>query len=890
MPDWKAEVEKHLRQLALPPQREVEIVEELTLHLDERFQELLHDGHDREEAYRLAISELLDSGVLIRDLQNVERRVVREPVELGAEGSSNMIANIWQDVRYGMRALRKSPGFTLVAVLLLAIGIGANTAIFGIVNSVLLRPLPYRDSDRIMTLWQNNVKSGVARNDVSPANFLDWKQQSTSFESMAGIEPFGFSMIGSGEPEQFRVWLVTSGFFEIMGSEALHGRTFTADEYQQGNNQVVVISYGLWQRRFGGDRNLVNQKLTLNGRPYTVVGIMPAAFQFPLEREIWSPRVIRESDSQLRGPTYWNVVGRLKPGVTAAQAQNEMNGIAARLASQYPDTNGEMGVTVTSLSELLTGKIKSALLIFLGAVGLVLLIACANVGNLLLMRGTARQREFAIRCALGASRLRVARQLLIESFLLAFLSGGVGLVIASFTLRTILYFNTAKIPRIEQVGIDLSVLVFTIVVATVTAVLFGLIPALELSRPNLQSVMQEGERGAVGPLRRRLRDALVVVEVAVAIVLLTGAGLLVRSFVNLLQVDPGFQKERVLALQVFLPRNFTADQATAFFDQSLEKIQQVPGVQAAAVVASPPFINLEADVPFTIEGQPAPPKGSEPSAYYSEVSPGYLEALGVPLRAGRFLTNEDRKGTVPVVVINETMARRYFPNQNPVGRQLNWILEQQIKIEIVGVIGDVLHSGLDAQPRSEMFVSYHQSPTTQMTFVVKTAVESEGLVNPIKTAIRTVNPNQTFAKVATMEQLVAESLRQRRFNLFLLVSFAVVALGLATVGIYGSINYSTQLRTREIGVRMALGATAIDILRLIVLQGLTLAVLGITIGVLTSLLSTQLMTGLLFGVSANDPITLLAISLLILLVSLLASYLPARRATKLDPLIALRYE
>lgn len=890
MPDLKTDVRKHVRTLRLPPQRELEIIEELTLHLEGRFQDLLSDGYNRDEAYRLATSELLESGVLIRDLQKIESRVVREPVEPGTPGSSNLIADTWQDVRYGMRALRQSPGFTLLAVLLLAIGIGANSAIFGIVNSVLLRPLPYHAADGIMTLWQNNVKAGVARNDVSPANFLDWKQQSRSFGLMAGIEPFGFSMIGTGEPEQFRAWLVTAGFFEIMGSQALYGRTFTADEYQPGNNQVVVISYNLWQKRFGGDKNLLNQKLTLNGRPFTVVGIMPADFQFPPDRDIWAPRIIRDSDFQLRGPTYWNVVARLKPDVTQAQAQNELNGIAARLATQYPDTNGEMGVTVESLSELLTGKIKSALLLFLGAVGLVLLIACANVGNLLLMRGTARQREFAIRCALGASRVRVIRQLLIESFLLAVLSGGVGLVMASLALRLILYFNTAKIPRLDQVGIDFAVLVFTIVVATLTAIVFGLIPALEFSRPNLQAITQDGERGAVGPVRRRLRDALVVVEVAVAIVLLTGAGLLVRSFMNLLRVDPGFQKEHVLALQVFLPRGFKAEQATAFFDQSLEKIQQLPGVQAAAVVASPPFIDLETDVPFTVEGQTPPPKGNEPSAFYSEVSAGYLDAMGIPLRAGRFVSNEDRTPSAPVVVINETMARRYFPNQNPIGRQLNLILENQVKVEIVGVVGDVLHSGLDAQPRPELFVSYRQSPSTQMTFVVKTGPESEGMVNQIKAAIRTVNPNQTFARVAPMEQLVADSLRQRRFNLFLLVSFALVALGLAAVGIYGSINYSTQLRTREIGVRMALGAQAIDILRMIVLQGLTITFAGIIIGVVTAIMLTRLMSGLLFGVSASDPVTLVAISLLILLIALIASYVPAWRATKLDPLIALRYE
>ncbi|MGH9970960.1 MAG: ABC transporter permease [Pyrinomonadaceae bacterium] len=799
---------------------------------------------------------------------------------------------LFRDVRYGVRSLLKRPAFTLFAVITLALGIGANTAIFSVVNAVLLRPLPYRDSERIVTLWQNNAKAGVPRNDVSPANFLDWREQSRSFEAMAGVEPFGFSLIGNGEPERFPAWLVTEGFFETLGSSALHGRTFSAEDYRPGNERVVVISQSLWQRRFGGDQNLIGQKLTLNGQPYSVVGIMPAEFQFPPDREVWAPRVLRESDRQLRGPTYWNVIARLKPGTTVDQAQGEMSGIAARLASEYPDTNGGMGATVVLLSEQLTGHVRSALWILLGAVGFVLLIACGNVANLLLVRGAERQREFAIRSALGAARVRLVRQLLTESLLLALLGGVGGLLLGSWGVRLILAFNSAKIPRIESVNVDARVMLFALAVSVLTAIIFGLIPATQFSRPNLQSTLKEGERGAVGGSTGYwVRNSLVVAEVAVALVLLTGAGLLVRSFVALQQVDPGFDKERLLALQVFLSRTYQKpEQITGFFDQTLEKVQSVPGVQSAALVSSPPFVNLEQDAPFTIHGRPGPPKGKEPSAFYIEVSNDYLSTMSVPVRRGRFFTKFDKEDSAQVVVINETMARRFFPDEDPVGKRLTVMFDQTVEREIVGVIGDVLHSGLDANPRPEMFVTYHQSPTVQMTFVVKTTADPAAVLPAVKTAIRQINPNQTFSKTATMDQLVNDSLRQRRFNLFLLVSFAVLALTLAGIGVYGSINYSTRQRTHEIGLRMALGAQAGDVMRLIMGQGLVLALTGIGLGLMASLALTRLMKGLLFGVSANDPVTLIAISMLLTVIGLFASWIPARRATRVDPLVALRYE
>jgi putative ABC transport system permease protein len=796
-----------------------------------------------------------------------------------------------KDIRYGVRGLLKRPGFTAIAVITLALGIGANTAIFSVVNAVLLRPLPYRDAQDIVTIWQNNAKAGVSRNDVSPANFLDWQEQSRSFTSVAGIEPFGFSMIGNGEPERFSAWLVTAGFFETLSTHPVLGRTFTSQDYRAGNERVVVISHALWQRRFGGDQQLVGQKLTLNGQPYTVVGVMPPEFQFPADRDVWAPRVLRENDRQLRGATYWNVIARLKPGVTINQARDEMSAIAARLEGQYPDTNGGVGATVISLPEQVTGHVRSALWILLGAVGFVLLIACGNVANLLMVRGSERGHEFAIRSALGAARVRLIRQLLTESMLLALLGGVGGFLLATWAVSVILSLGSAKIPRIEYVSMDVRVLLFALGISLFTAILFGLIPATQFSRPNLQSTLKEGGRGAnTGTRRQWIRNSLVVTEVAVALVLLTGAGLLVRSFVSVTRVDPGFDKDRVLALQVFLSRNQKVDQITAFYDQSLEKIKTVSGVQTAALVSSPPFINLEQDVPFTIQGQPAPPKGSEPSAFYTEISPDYPTALSIPLQRGRFFNRFDTADSALVVVINQTMARRYFPNEDPVGKHVAVIFDQPEVREIVGVIGDVLHSGLDTNARPEMFVPYWQSPTPQMTFVVKTTSDAGAMLGAIKTAIREVNRNQTFSKASTMEQLVDESLKQRRFNLFLLASFAVLALVLAGIGVYGSINYSTRQRTHEIGLRMALGAQRRDVLQLVVGHGLALSLTGVAIGLAASFALTRLMKGLLFGVSATDPITFIAISLLLVAIGLVASWIPARRAMKVDPLVALRYE
>jgi putative ABC transport system permease protein len=800
-----------------------------------------------------------------------------------------------KDLRYAIRMLVRKPGFTAVAVLTLALGIGANTAIFSVVNAVLLRPLPFEDADRIVTFWQSNTKNSVKREDVSPANFFDWRDRSRSCTELAAAMPYGYSMTGGEEPEAFRAWRVTTGFFEVLGVNALYGRTFLRDEFSDGNSTVVVISHGLWRRRFGADPNLIGQKLMLNGRPHTVVGVMPASFEFGTGREIWSPWVEVATDKEIRGSAYIKVIGRLKDGVTVSQAQAEMNGIASRLAQEYPQTNSEVGASVVSMPEQLVGHVRPALLIILCAVGLVLLIACANVANLLLARASTRRKEFAIRAALGAVRARLIRQLLTESVLLAGLGGITGVLLASWGIDAIIALSPGNLPRINEVSIDAHVLYFALGISALTALIFGLAPALQFSRTDLQETLKEGGRTAgAGFARQRLRNLLVVSEVALALMLLVGAGLLVRSFVRLLQVDPGFTTEKALALEVHVwGRARTPEQRAAFFEQSLDRIAALPGVEAAGAVSALPFHDNSIDIKseFTIEGRPALAAGQEPIAYATVATFDYFRTMGIPLKRGRFFTRSDNRDGAPVALIGETMARRYWPDEDPIGKKITvQFMGQQKTREIVGVIGDVRHTGLDSEPRPELFLPHLQEPYGSMTYIVRTGIDPSSLLPAVKKEVWAVSKTQPFSSTATMEQLISRSLGEKRFSLLFLLTFAVIALALAGVGIYGLISFNTSQRTHEIGVRMAMGAQAADIFKLIIGQGLVLTLTGVGLGLLAAFALTRYLTSLLFNVSATDPLTFVSVSVLLVGVALLACYIPARRAVKVDPMEALRYE
>ncbi|HXG65434.1 MAG TPA: ABC transporter permease [Blastocatellia bacterium] len=756
-------------------------------------------------------------------------------------------------------------------------------------------PLPFKDPDRVVTLWQYNTKRGV-KEKVSYANFLDWRDQNQVFEEMATIEPFSFDLTGQGAPEYYRSWLVTDGFFRILGVNALHGRIFAEEEYQTGNNQVVVISHNLWKRRFGSSLDLLGQTLTLDGMPCKVVGVMPPEFQFPAGRDFWAPKALTDRDKRGRARNYLQAIARLKPGVTVEQAREEMNAIAARLGEAYPQTNAEfMGATVVPLPEQLTGEVRPALLVLLGAVGFVLLIACANIANLMLARGAERQREFAIRAALGAARIRLIRQLFTESALIALLGGLGGVLLAGWVIDLLLALNPGNVPRFEQIGLDGRVLGFALGVSALTALIFGLAPALYFSRPNLNETLKEGGRSATAGLaRQRLRNLLVVSEIALALVLLVGAGLLVRSFVSLLQVDPGFQADRVAAFQVHVwDKHPEPGQRAAFFEQTLEQIAALPGVQAAGAVSALPFIGVDSidiDIAFTIEGQPVPAPGQEPNAYYTLATRNYFAAMGIPLLSGRSFTAYDNQQSAPVALINQAMARRYWPGEDPVGKKITVRYGRPTTREIIGVVGDVRHTGLDSEPRPEIYIPHPQQPDGSMSFVVRTSGDPAAIMAAVQDRIWSVNKDIAFPEIAPLHQLISQTLAQWRFNLLLLGSFAAIALMLAGVGIYGLISFSVSQRTHEIGVRVALGAEMRDILKMVLGEGMALALAGVGIGLAGAFALTRLMASMLFGVSATDPLTFAAVALLLVGVALLACYIPARRATKVDPMIALRHE
>lgn len=799
---------------------------------------------------------------------------------------------ISQDVRYGVRMMLKKPGFTAIAVITLALGIGANTAVFSVVNGVLLRPLPYKNVETILTVWQQNSKTGEKEDGASPANVLDWGERNEVFERLAAAEPYSHRLSGSGDPESFRSWLVSDGFFEILGVGALQGRTFLPDEYKDGNERVVVIGERFWRGRFGGDPGIIGQSLQLNGQPHTVVGVMPSAFEFPSGRVMWAPRIVRDRDKQDRGSGYIKVIARVKPGVTREQAQQGMESLQSRLAEEYPEDK-ERGVVVVPLAEQMVAQARPALLLLLGAAGLVLLIACANVANLLLARGAWRQKEFAIRAALGAARSRLIRQLITESVLLGFLGGAGGILTAWWCIDLVLAFIPASLPRNTEISFDERVLMFSLAVSLLTAFIFGLAPSLQFSKPILQESLKEGRRaGGGGSFNHRLRNLLVVSEIALALTLLIGAGLLVRSFVRILQVDPGFSAANALSLEVHVwGSRRTAQQRAAFFEETIDRIAVLPGVEAAGAVSALPFHDNSIDIngTFSVEGRPA--TAQEPTSFLTVTTGDYFTAMAIPLRSGRLFTRSDREGSQPVALIGETTARRFWPDEDPVGKKIKLAFLGQPKIrEIIGVVGDARHTGLDSNPRTEIFLPHLQEPYGSMTYVIRTARESATLLQAVKNEVWAVNKDLPFASIATIDELVSRSLGERRFNLLLLGSFAVIALTLASIGIYGVMSFSISRRTHEFGVRMALGAQTVDVITLVLREGMILTMIGVAVGLAASLALTRLLSSLLFGVTATDPVTFVVISLVLAGVALTACFVPARRATKVDPMIALRYE
>ena len=805
-----------------------------------------------------------------------------------------------KDIRYGVRGLLKRPGFTAIALITLALGIGANTAIFSVVNAVLLRPLPFRNADQLVIVWEDAGFLGFPRNTPAPANYADWKTQNQSFVDMAACAEKSFNITGDGEPERVTAHAVTANFFPVFGVPPLLGRNFLPDEDRPGGNKVAMLSYSLWQSRYGGDPQILNRDILLNGEKFSVVGVMPSGFQF-LEKEVrlWVPLALSPEELANRGGHYLNVVARLKPGVGLPQAQADMNAVMRRITTDHPREtfDGKIGALVMPLREQLAGDARGSLVVLLVAVAFVLLIACANVAGLLLARAVGRRREVALRMALGAGRARVIRQLLTESLLLSLVAGLLGTFLAYWSFSFLQGLVPAEMALTTTLTLDTRILAFTILVSIITGIVFGLVPALQAARVDLNEALKQG--GTRATSSGRLRNALIVFEVALSVVLLIGAGLLMQTLFQIFRQYSILQPEKILTMRTELPRKKTRDlqQRNQFLQQVLERVEHLPGVEAAGYTTSVPLLWKGGTSGFYPEGLKAPIPGMAYDANDRQVSANYLQTMNIPLRQGRYFDERDNAQAIPVAIINETMAREYWPGENALGRRFKLGDPDDKESpwrQIVGIVADVRQMGLDEPVKAEMYFPYEQvkdeSFYTPRDLVIRTNGDTSNLVGPVRQAIREVDPDQPVSNVATMAEVLGTEAAQRRMGMIMLVGFAALALLLASLGIYGVLAYFVTLHTSEIGVRQALGATPRNILFMVLRKGMGLTLLGVVIGLGFSFLLTRLMRSLLFGVKASDPLTFVTVPLVLGLVALLACLIPARRATRIDPLVALRYE
>jgi len=813
-----------------------------------------------------------------------------------------------KDLRYGLRGLLKRPGFTLVAIITLALGIGANTAIFSVVNAVVLRPLPYADPDRLMTLWE--TMPGTDQRSVAPGNFVDWKNQSKTFEDLAATFYGNFNFTSDGDPDRIDGATITSNLMNVLGVNAQLGRTFQADDNEHQDRNVVLISDGLWKRRFGADRNVIGHSITIDETPHTIVGVMGRGFQFPSRSDVWvlgrnRGAVPMSLISQVptndwvheRDAHFVRVIGRLKPGVTISQAQSDIAAVTRRLEQDFPKSNAGLGSNVVPLHAQVVGDVRSMLFILLGAVGFVLLIACTNVANLMLARATQRDREIAIRAAVGASRLRLIRQLLTESLLLSIVGGLAGLLVSIWAVAVFVKLSPGDIPRLNEANVDFRLLGFTLLVSLLTGLGFGLLPAFQATRTNLNTSLKEGgTKASEGRQRRGARNILVVTEIALAQVLLVGAALLAVSYVRVTEINPGFNPDRVLTAKIAPSNKKYPDSKSraTYYTNVLEHLQSLPGVESAGMVMNLPLTGSSMNRGFRVEGRPVPKADENVTMDFQIVSPNYFATLEIPIKRGRGLNTTDVETTEPVIVINETMARQYWPNEDPVGKRMG--IGESTKDTswrtIVGIVSDNRHASLSELPVPTAFISYRQDLESwpRMGFVIRAKTDAASLTAAVRRELAEIDRAQPVYAIEPMENLMRTSVAQRRFIMSLLGSLSAVALLLAMVGIYGVISFSVSERTQEIGIRMALGARGADVLRMVLGQGMRVALIGIVIGLGAAFVLTRLLTGMLFEVSATDPRTFSIVAALLGAVAFFACYIPARRATKVDPLVALRYE
>jgi putative ABC transport system permease protein len=859
--------------------------EELRLHLELRTEQLIRKGLSpaaaRAEAER-RFGPLAESR---RELERAARH--RE----GRVRWRQWLDALGQDARYSWRRLARSPGFTAVAVITLGLGIGANSAIFSVVNAVLMRPLPYAESERLVGVF--SVETGPMV--MSGPDFMDIREQAGLFEGLAAYDTETRTLTGAGDAERVAVGAVTPGFFEVLRVRPVLGRTFRPEEMEPGQDRVALLSHGFWLDRFGGDPGVLGRTIALSGRTHEVVGVVPPGFDLPPGRALWVPIVNEGMFADSRRAMYLSVVGRLGAGVTLAEADAEVSTIAARLEAAYPETNIGYGATVRPMRDVVVGDARAPLLVLLGAVGLVLLIACANVANLLLARAAGREGEFSVRAALGAGKGRLVRHLLTESVMLGALGGALGLVLAFVGTRALLALGPEGIPRLDEVGVDGTVLAFTAAAALLTGILFGLAPALQVARANLASSIREGARGTPGGRGNRLRSGLVVAQTALAVVLLVGAGLLLGSFARMTQVDPGFHSDGVLTFPLSLPEAAYPEDAQVrdFYGRFLERLETVPGVRSADAVVPGLAGGQSFSLGFTVDGREPLPPGESQSMQARVATAGYFSTVGIPLRRGRAFTEWDREDAPGVLVLNEAAVRQYFPNEDPLGQRitLGWSRDGvQVGGEVVGIVGDVRHFGLTSEPFPEVYIPHAQVPNAGMTLVLRTAGDPLAVAGPVRAALRELDPSLAAGTFVPLEDQLSSSVAQPRFYALLLGLFAAVALTLAAVGILGVMSYLVAQRTRELGIRMALGADARDVHRLVIGRGMLLTFAGLALGIPATLALTRLIESQLYGVEPGDPVIFVAVILLLTAVAFFSTYIPSRRATRIDPMVALRGE